>query len=68
MKDTKQENPSERDVQSGKEGPNQSELDDKYEAELKNINNNTREWKRKIIKENEPIIEKDVNQNCFLNN
>ena len=69
MKDIKQEIISERDVQSGKEEPNQAELRVKFETESKNREENRREEKRreKIINGEAPLIEEDKNKNGFLN-
>ena len=56
MKDTKLKLPTERDVQSGNEGPNRPGLGGKSEAEL---NYTIKEEKIKIIKSDPHPIEQD---------
>ena len=63
MKEIKLEMKSERDAQSGKERPNQPELGDKSEVELKNT---LREENIKIEKEDSLQIEEDINKINFL--
>ena len=66
MKDTKLEIQPEGDAKSWKEETNQSKLENKYEAELKIINNKPKEVKIKIIKGDVPLIKVDINKNAFL--
>ena len=56
----------EKKVQEGKEVPNQQELRDKSETELKNKNNKRRKEKRRIFKGNLMKIEEDTDKNCFF--
>ena len=56
----------ERKVQERKEVPNQQELGDKSETELKNKNNKRRKEKRRIFKGNLMKIEEDTDKNCFF--